>query len=180
VRPPECPDNDLDDLPPQALKFAAARREELERIVREGKWRDVVRAYLACITFADAMVGRLLDALDGSAYARDTVVVFWSDNGWHLGEKRHVHKSTLWQRSMHVPLIVRTPEARAAGIARGQPVNLLDIYPTLTELCGLPRRKDLDGTLPFCLHSAASTVDTTASVGINCNVNARPMSLFPG
>ncbi len=146
VRLPECPDSDLDDLPPQALKFAAVRRAELERIIREGKWKDVVRAYLACITFADAMVGRMLDALERSAYARDTIVVFWSDNGWHLGEKKHVHKSTLWQRSTHVPLIIRAPGVRAAGIARGQPVNLLDIYPTLIELCGLPQRKDLDGT----------------------------------
>src|SRR5262249_17391980 len=65
--------------------------------------------------------------------------------GWHLGEKEHWHKSTLWQRSTHVPLIVSAPEMRAAGKGRTQPVTLLDIYPTLVDLCGLPRNPALEG-----------------------------------
>ena len=146
VRLPEVPDNDLDDLPEPARKFAAARREEHERIVREGKWRDAVRAYLAAISFADAMVGYVLEALAESAYADNTIVVFWSDNGWHLGEKRHWHKSTLWQRATHVPMIWAGPGVEAAGEDRRQPVELLDIYPTLIELLGLAPRDDLDGT----------------------------------
>lgn len=145
VRMPEVPGNDLDDVPAAGQKFAAFRREEHERIVKEGKWRDAVRSYLAAISFADAMVGSVVEALDRSAHGRDTIVVFWSDNGWHLGEKRHWHKSTLWERSTHVPLIVRGPGVRAAGTARKQPVSLIDLYPTLIELCGLPKRGDLDG-----------------------------------
>ncbi len=145
VRLPEVPDNDLDDLPEPARKFAAARRAEHERIVQEGKWRDAVRAYLASISFADAMVGYVLDALAESPYADDTVVVFWSDNGWHLGEKRHWHKSTLWQRATHVPMIWAGPGVEAIGDARSRPVELLDIYPTLVELLGLPARPDLEG-----------------------------------
>lgn len=145
VRMPEVPGNDLDDLPPVAREFAAFRRVEHERIVKEGKWRDAVRAYLACISFADALVGRTLAALERSAYARNTIIVFWSDNGWHLGEKQHWHKSTLWQRSTHVPMILAGPGVRSAGVARTQPVTLLDLYPTLIEWCGLPRRDDLDG-----------------------------------
>ncbi|MFN3324878.1 MAG: sulfatase [Bryobacteraceae bacterium] len=145
VRLPEVPENDLDDIPPMGQKFAAFRREEHERIVREGKWKDAVRAYLASISFADAMIGRLVRALDESSHARNTIVVFWSDNGWHLGEKRHWHKSTLWQRSTQVPMIFRGPGLRAIGEARKQPVSLLDMYPTLVELCGLPRRADIDG-----------------------------------
>ena len=90
----------------------------------------------------------LLSALETSAHARDTIIVFWSDNGWHLGEKQHWHKSTLWQRSTHVPVIVWAPGMREPGRGRPQPVNLLDIYPTLIDLCGLPRRRDLDGSEP--------------------------------
>ncbi len=138
VNLPVTPEDDLDDVPAQGKKFADARRDEFERIVKDGKWRDMVQAYLACITFADTMVGKILDFLNTSAHARNTIVVFWSDNGWHLGEKRHVHKSTLWQRSTHVPLIVAGPGVRAHGTARAQPVSLLDLYPTLLDLCGLP------------------------------------------
>ncbi|MGH9722646.1 MAG: sulfatase, partial [Bryobacteraceae bacterium] len=133
---PEVPESDLDDVPPAGKKMAAARQEEHDRIAREGKWRDAVRAYLASISFADAMVGRLLSMLGKSPYAGNTIVVFWSDNGWHLGEKRHWHKSTLWERSTHVPMILAGPGMRAIGQTRTQPVNLLDLYPTLVEMCG--------------------------------------------
>ena len=145
VRLPKLLDGDLDDLPPPARKFAAFRREEHERIVKEGKWKEAVRAYLAAISFADTMIGMTLTALRNSRHANNTVIVFWSDNGWHLGEKQHWHKSTLWQRSTHVPLIFAGPGVRAAGRTRRQPVSLLDLYPTLVELCGLPAKKDLDG-----------------------------------
>jgi arylsulfatase A-like enzyme len=145
VRLPEAPADDLDDIPAVGRKLAAVRHNEYERILKEGKWRDAVQAYLACISFADALVGRLMSALDASPYARNTVIVFWSDNGWHLGEKQHWHKSTLWQRSTHIPLIVAGPGVRSAGMARPQPVSLLDLYPTLVELCGLPARRDLEG-----------------------------------
>jgi arylsulfatase A-like enzyme len=145
IRMPEAPDNDLDDIPKMGQQFAASRRGEHDRIVKEGKWRDAVRSYLAAISFADAMAGRVLRALDQSVHGKNTIVVFWSDNGWHLGEKRHWHKSTLWQRSTHVPMIFSGPGVQSAGRNRTQPVTLLDIYPTLVELCGLPARTDLDG-----------------------------------
>lgn len=146
VRLPEVPDNDLDDLPPIAQQFAAVRRSEHERIVGEGKWKDAVRSYLACISFADMMVGRVLDALEQSEYADDTVIFFWSDHGWHLGEKRHWHKSTLWQRATHIPMIVAGPGVEHAGVAREQPVELLDLYPTVADLCGLERGDHLEGS----------------------------------
>lgn len=146
VRLPDAPSNDLDDVPAAAKRFAAARRAELERIVKEGKHREFVRAYLAAISFADALVGRVLNALERSPHAGNTIVVFWSDNGWHLGEKQHVHKSTLWQRSTHVPMIIAGPGVRSAGTERRQPVNLLDLYPTLVEICGLERNPRLEGT----------------------------------
>jgi choline-sulfatase len=142
---PEVPENDLVDVPDMGKKFAAFRRAEHTRIVREGKWRDAVRAYLACVTFADAMVGRLLTSLERSPYAKNTIVVFWSDNGWHLGEKQHWHKSTLWERSTRVPLIIAGPGLKQTGTPRAQAVSLLDLYPTLLDLCGLPMRKELEG-----------------------------------
>lgn len=145
VNLPVTPEDDLDDVPPQGQTFAAARRDEFERIVKDGKWRDMVQAYLACITFADTMVGQVLDFLASSPYAKNTIVIFWSDNGWHLGEKRHVHKSTLWQRSTHVPLIVAGAQTRQNGRARPQPVSLLDLYPTLVDLCGLPANRANEG-----------------------------------
>jgi arylsulfatase A-like enzyme len=140
--------------------MAAFRRAEHERIVREGKWRDAVHAYLASISFADAMVGRVLSGLQRSPYAKNTIVVFWSDNGWHLGEKRHWHKSTLWQRSTHVPLIFAGPGLRETGVERRQPVTLLDLYPTMLEMCGLPPKAELEGkTLMPLLRSARAKRD---------------------
>jgi arylsulfatase A-like enzyme len=160
VRIPESPENDLDDVPAVGQEMAAFRRAEHERIVREGKWRDAVHAYLASISFADAMVGRVLSGLQRSPYAKNTIVVFWSDNGWHLGEKRHWHKSTLWQRSTHVPLIFAGPGLRETGVERRQPVTLLDLYPTMLEMCGLPPKAELEGkTLMPLLRSARAKRD---------------------
>jgi arylsulfatase A-like enzyme len=144
-RLPEVPSNDLEDVPEIGRRFAAVRRAEHERIVKEGKWKEAVQAYLAAISFADEMVGQVLGALERSRHARNTIVVFWSDNGWHLGEKEHWHKSTLWERSTHVPLIFAGPGVKAAGRARRQAVSLLDLYPTLVEMCGLPERTELEG-----------------------------------
>jgi arylsulfatase A-like enzyme len=146
VRIPIAPEDDLDDVPAVGKELAAVRKEEYDRIVAEGKWREAVRAYLASISFADAMVGQMIEALDNSEYRDNTILVFWSDNGWHLGEKQHWHKSTLWQRATHVPLIFAGPGLQSTGQDRNQPVTLLDLYPTMIEMCGLPPKKELDGT----------------------------------
>jgi arylsulfatase A-like enzyme len=108
------------------------------------QWRNLVRSYLACTSFVDAQIGRVLDALDDSGMAENTVVVVWSDHGYHLGEKAITGKNTLWERSTRVPLIFAGP-----GVEHGarctQPVELLDIYPTLIDLCRLTPRDDLEG-----------------------------------
>jgi arylsulfatase A-like enzyme len=109
-----------------------------------GQWRPLVRAYLASISYADAQVGRLLDALDASGLAGNTVVVLWSDHGWHLGEKGITGKNTLWERSTRVPLIFAGPGV-AEGARCGRPAELLDVYPTLAELCALPVEAGLEG-----------------------------------
>jgi len=89
-------------------------------------------------------VGRVLDALDASGVAGNTTVVLWGDNGWHLGEKGMTGKTTLWERSTHVPLIFAGPGVGKAAKCR-QPAELLDIYPTLVQLCGLPAKDGLEG-----------------------------------
>ena len=108
------------------------------------QWRNLVRSYLASTSFVDAQIGRILDALKAAGLADNTIVVVWGDNGWHLGQKAITGKNTLWDGSTRVPLIFAGP-----GVKPGQrctkPAELLDIYPTLVELCGVPARTDLEG-----------------------------------
>lgn len=109
-----------------------------------GELKPHVRAYLATTSFMDAQVGRLLAALDSSGRADETIIVLWSDHGYHLGEKGISGKNSLWERSTRVPLIFAGPGVtRAARCTR--PAELLDIYPTLLELAGLPARDNLEG-----------------------------------
>src|SRR5262249_16332651 len=108
------------------------------------QWRPLVRAYLASISFMDSQVGRVLDALDATGRAGNTVVVLWSDHGWHLGEKGVTGKNTPGARSTHVPLIFAGPGFRV-GAKCGRSVELLALYPTLIELCGLKPRDGLEG-----------------------------------
>jgi arylsulfatase A-like enzyme len=114
-------------------------------LVSTGNWRRAVQAYLACITFSDAMVGRIIDALDRGPHRDDTIVVLWSDHGYHLGEKWHWHKQSLWHRATHVPLIVVAPGLTAPGTRCSRPVSLVDLYPTLTDLAGARPVAALDG-----------------------------------
>jgi len=134
--------DDRDDLPPAALPFAKSREQDFRRITDQKKWKEAVQAYLASITYADAQLGLVLDALAASPHAKNTVVLLWSDHGWHLGEKGHWHKSTLWEEATRVPFIIRAPAIKP-GVCT-EPVTLLNIFPTLNELCGLPQKK-LDG-----------------------------------
>ncbi|MEO1981345.1 MAG: sulfatase [Fuerstiella sp.] len=130
---PEVRDDDLNDVPDGGLAFAKARRSDLQAIRKANAWKQAVRAYLASISYADEQLGRVLDALDHSPHAINTVVVLWSDHGWHLGEKGHWHKSTLWEEATRVPLIISSLRYRPGVCDR--PVSLLDLYPTLIELC---------------------------------------------
>ena len=121
-------------LPEPRLKF----------LEEANQWKNLVRSYLACTSFVDSQVGRVLEALDREEHADDTVIVLWSDHGWHLGEKLITGKNTLWDRSARVPLIFAGPGV-AAGAKCARPAELLDIYPTLVELCGLPAKHGLEG-----------------------------------
>jgi arylsulfatase A-like enzyme len=152
VRLPEVLDGDLDDVGDRVRDIAHRAGDYHRHVVEAGQWKQAVQGYLAAIAFADAMLGRLLDALARSPYADNTIVVLWSDHGWQLGEKEHWRKFALWENVVRSVLMIRVPPG-ARGLPGGAPAgaacdrvtSLMDIYPTLVELCGLPARTDLDG-----------------------------------
>ena len=145
IQLPASPPADLDDLPRAGRRMGAARRRWHEWLVDRGLWPAAVQAYLASVTFTDAQVGRLLDALDASPHARNTIVVLWSDHGFHLGEKQTWEKFTLWEESTRVPFIVIAPGVTQPGRRAAAPVNLIDIYRTLAELAGLETPAGVEG-----------------------------------
>lgn len=141
---PDNPLSDLDDLPPNFLsinEYALAPTHQQVR--QDGKQRSLTHAYLASISFADHCVGLVLDALNRSAHADNTLIVLWSDHGFHLGEKQHWAKRTLWAESTRVPLLIAGPQISPGSC--GQPVSLLDVYPTLTACCQLPPSPHAEG-----------------------------------
>jgi arylsulfatase A-like enzyme len=105
----------------------------------------MIQCYQASADFADQMVGRLLDKLDASGRAENTIIVLWADHGYHLGDKESCVKFTLWEKANRVPFIVVAPGVTKPGSRCSRPVSLLDIYPTLIELAGLPEKNDLEG-----------------------------------
>lgn len=113
-------------------------------MLEHDQWVPLVRAYLACVSFVDSQIGRVLEALDESGHADNTIIVLWTDHGWHLGEKGITGKTTLWDRATRTPLIFAGPGV-AGGARCTQPAELLDMYPTLVELCGLPAKEGLEG-----------------------------------
>ena len=142
---PPIQKNDRDDTPRFSWFMHWKLPEPRLKFLEEAnQWENLVRSYLASTSFVDSQVGRVLDALKRNGYQENTVVVLWSDHGWHLGEKLITGKNSLWDRSTRVPLIFAGP-----GISEGarctQPAELLDMYPTLVELCGLPEKKGLEG-----------------------------------
>jgi arylsulfatase A-like enzyme len=144
VKIPDVPANDLDDIPPEGRALALTFGF-YDCIADQGRWAEAVQAYLASIAFVDSQVGRLMAALDASPHADNTIVVLFSDNGFHLGQKFHWHKQALWEQTTRVPLIVRTP-GQATGATVDAAVSLVDLFPTLMELTGLPGPYPLDGT----------------------------------
>jgi arylsulfatase A-like enzyme len=150
TRPPGVKEGDLEDVPPMGQQLA--RNRYLDHIRAHGQWERAIQAYLACIAYADAMLGRVLDALDRGPHRDNTVVVAWSDHGWHLGEKEHWQKYTGWRVCARVPLIVRVPRGAPglpggtpAGTRCARPVSLVDLYRTLVDLCGLPEKTGIGG-----------------------------------
>lgn len=152
VRLPKRVDDDLADVGPRGQNIAHRAGDYHTKVLEAGQWKKAVQGYLASITFADAMVGRVLDALEASPYAKNTVVVLWSDHGWQLGEKQHWRKFALWENVLRSVCMMKVPPGISASVSAGsvdgdcvRPVSLLDIFPTLIDVCGLPEKDELDG-----------------------------------
>ena len=157
VQLPPVLDSDRNDTPPFSWFLHWKLPEpRLATLRKNNEWTPLVRAYLACTTFMDAELGRVLQALKESGRADNTIVVLWSDHGWHLGEKLITGKNTLWERSTRVPLLFAGPGVTPGSRCKA-PVELLDIFPTLLEMTGFPARTDLEGhSLTPQLHDASA------------------------
>ena len=116
----------------------------LEFLEDADEWMNLTRSYLACTTFVDYQVKRVMDAVDRNGLRDNTIVVLWSDHGWHIGEKEITGKNTLWDDGTRVPLVFAGPGVTPKQVC-GQPAELLDIYPTLAALAGLPEKEGLEG-----------------------------------
>lgn len=145
-------ENDIDDLQGRILEVVTRGGNYHKHVIEAGQWKPAVRGYLASIAFADAMMGRLLDNLAASAYADNTIVVLWSDHGWQLGEKEHWRKFAMWENVVRTPMMIHVPKGvpglpggSANGVSSHRLTSLVDIYPTILSLCGLPERPELSG-----------------------------------
>lgn len=141
---PKVLENDLDDVPAAGRRMARPEGDHAA-VLASGRWKEAVQAYLATIAFCDAMVGRLLDGFDKSAYRDNTLIVLWSDHGWHLGEKQHWRKFALWEEATRSPLIWVVPGRTTPGSVCHRTVDFMHIYPTLCDLCGLAVPKHIQG-----------------------------------
>jgi arylsulfatase A-like enzyme len=145
VDPPRILENDLADIP--WVGKSMAKLSDDNRFKKDNAWDKVRRAYLACNSWADYNIGRVLDALEESPYADNTIIVLWSDHGYGQGEKRHFRKFALWEETTRVPFIIwdrrekKTPEGRIVKDG----VSLINIYKTLAEMTGLDAPAYLDG-----------------------------------
>ena len=144
--------HDFDDLSETAKAWAteAVTAGRHDTVLKHGQWQSAVEAYLACTTFVDTHIGQLIDALDAGQFGDNTIIVLWSDHGWHLGEKQHWGKWTGWERSTRVPLVIVPPKRLTnqfapAGSRCNVSVSLIDLYPTLVALCRLNTPDGLDG-----------------------------------
>ena len=151
VQLPTIKKNDLMDIPKAGITMAKPTGDH-QAVVESDQWQAAVQGYLASIAFVDRQVGRVIGALESGPNAKNTVIVFWTDHGWHLGEKQHWRKFTLWEEATRVPIIVVAPPG-TPGLVQGTPkgkkcsapVSLMDLYPSLLELCGLPTKEGISG-----------------------------------
>lgn len=144
IQLPPIQDNDLADLPPSGIKMAKPDGDH-RAILESGRWKDAIQGYLAAIAYADAMIGRLIDALDAGPHRDNTIIVLWGDHGWHLGEKQHWRKFALWEEATRAPLIWVVPGLTEPGGVCVRTVDFMTIYPTLTDLAGIPTPPHVEG-----------------------------------
>jgi arylsulfatase A-like enzyme len=144
IKLPPHQKDDLADIPPSGVRTARPEGDH-RAMLESGRWKEAVQGYLAAISFTDAMVGRLLEAFDKSPYRDNTIIVFWGDHGWHLGEKEHWRKFALWEEATRAPLIWVVPGMTKPESVCERTVDFMSVYPTLTDLCGIPTPKHVEG-----------------------------------
>ncbi len=136
---------DLDDIPPAGKKMARPEGDHAA-MLQSGRWKEAVQGYLAAISYTDMNIGRLLDAFDKSPMKDNTIIVFWGDHGWHLGEKEHWRKFALWEEATRAPLLWVVPGLTQSGGLCERTVDYMSIYPTLCDLCGIPKPAHVQGS----------------------------------
>jgi arylsulfatase A-like enzyme len=144
IQLPPYREDDLDDIPPAGVRMAHPETDHIP-MQKSGRWKEAVQGYLAAIAYTDMNLGRLLDAFEKSAYRDNTIICLWGDHGWHLGEKHHWRKFALWEESTRSPLIWVVPGLTKPGSICARPIDFMAIYPTLTDLCGIPTPKHVEG-----------------------------------
>jgi len=159
---PVVDENDTVDIP-EAGKALIKFRDH-ENVTKYDQWEKAVQGYLASGNFTDECLGRVLDALEKSEYRDNTIIVLWSDHGWNLGEKMHWRKFALWENTTRTLFMIKAPDMAGNGSVCSHPVNLLNVYPTLLELCGLPPNSLNEGTSVVPLLESPDRKWETASV----------------
>lgn len=161
IQLPEVREEDQNDIPAISSHIHEVPKYPKLALLRDNndeQFRKCVQAYLASIAFVDHQIGKVLDALEESAHAKNTIIVLFSDHGYHLGEKDRVAKHSLWEEATHVPLIISLPEQDFPQ-KTSLPVGLIDLYPTLVHLCGLPENETNEGTSLFPILFGQDTSD---------------------
>ena len=143
IRVPEVPEGYLESLPEPAQRILTLRKPQID--LPDSLAVSAIQAYLATISFLDAQVGRVLDALEQNGLKDNTIVVFTSDHGYHMGEHGHYQKRTLFEYSARIPLIISYPGQKSRGKTTGSLVEMIDFYPTLCELAGLEYPEGISG-----------------------------------
>jgi iduronate 2-sulfatase len=144
IKLPPHLENDLEDVPPAGVRMARPEGDHTA-MVKSGRWKEAVQAYLATIAYCDMNLGRLLDAFEKSAYKDNTIICLWGDHGWHLGEKSHWRKFALWEEATRAPLIWVVPGITKPDTRSSRTVDFMSIYPTLTDLCGIATPAHVEG-----------------------------------
>ncbi|BCX50243.1 iduronate-2-sulfatase [Haloferula helveola] len=174
--PWEVPQQWFDLYPEESVQLPAHREDDLDDAHSHGReswhawvkanrqWKHLMRGYLASISYVDHQLGRLLDGLDASPMAKDTIVVLWTDHGFHIGEKENWEKFALWEQTTRVPLFISAPGVSKDGERTRQPTTLTDLYPTLCELAGLPVPEQCTGASVVPQLKAPGKVDDRVSL----------------
>lgn len=144
IKLPVTKNDDLNDIPKAGVKMAGPEGDHAA-VLKGDQWKKAVQAYLATISFLDDQVGRLLDGLDQSPRKDKTIIVWWTDHGWNLGEKEHWRKFALWEETTRTSMAIVAPGVTKPGTICSAPVDYTNMYPTLCQLTGLPVPEHVKG-----------------------------------